>query len=190
MFSFDEHSRLTPIRNANTSRHKDPCRIPPMHSGKWSGNKDRVLLWHWLDLVGSQCEACRSEWHSSVILSVENGATMCHHYWPVEGSARFNDFEVKAARRRKHKHTPSCLSLLRSISSRNISGRMIIWFEASIWRTCRPWKHEQWRNFTFSPGANWTIHHRLKRCSTSDGKVIRMLMYINNSMWTLRREAK
>ena len=26
---------------------------------------------------------------------VENGITMCHHYWPVEGSARFNDFEVK-----------------------------------------------------------------------------------------------
>ena len=25
---------------------------------------------------------------------VENGITMCHHYWPVEGSARFNDFEV------------------------------------------------------------------------------------------------
>ena len=26
---------------------------------------------------------------------VENGMTMCHHYWPVEGSARFNDFEVE-----------------------------------------------------------------------------------------------
>ena len=26
---------------------------------------------------------------------VENGITMCHHYWPVEGSARFNDFEVE-----------------------------------------------------------------------------------------------
>jgi len=25
---------------------------------------------------------------------IENGITMCHHYWPVEGSARFNDFEV------------------------------------------------------------------------------------------------
>jgi hypothetical protein len=25
---------------------------------------------------------------------VENGITMCHHYWPIEGSARFNDFEV------------------------------------------------------------------------------------------------
>ncbi len=26
---------------------------------------------------------------------VENGITMCHHYWPVEGSARFQDFEVR-----------------------------------------------------------------------------------------------
>jgi len=25
---------------------------------------------------------------------IENGMTMCHHYWPVEGSERFNDFEV------------------------------------------------------------------------------------------------
>ncbi|CAF0927504.1 unnamed protein product [Adineta steineri] len=25
---------------------------------------------------------------------IENGITMCHHYWPVEGSARFNDYEV------------------------------------------------------------------------------------------------
>jgi len=25
---------------------------------------------------------------------IENGITMCHHYWPVEGCERFNDFEV------------------------------------------------------------------------------------------------
>ncbi len=31
----------------------------------------------------------------NLYISVENGITMCHHYWPVEGSARFNDFEVE-----------------------------------------------------------------------------------------------
>jgi len=25
---------------------------------------------------------------------IEDGVTMCHHYWPVEGSERFTDFEV------------------------------------------------------------------------------------------------
>ncbi|CAF3702524.1 unnamed protein product [Rotaria sordida] len=25
---------------------------------------------------------------------IENGITMCHHYWPVEGSEQYNDFEV------------------------------------------------------------------------------------------------
>lgn len=38
------------------------------------------------------------EQSASVIVAlcrpIENGMTMCHHYWPVEGSACFNDFEV------------------------------------------------------------------------------------------------
>lgn len=34
---------------------------------------------------------------------VENGLTMCHHYWPVEGSEQFNDYEVKLSSWRRER---------------------------------------------------------------------------------------
>ena len=82
---------LIPIRNANTLPRKVQCRIPQMHFGKWFGNKDHAWLSRWLVLVTS------SDLHVHQVIGfvlVENGRTMCHHYWPVEDSARFDDFEV------------------------------------------------------------------------------------------------
>jgi receptor-type tyrosine-protein phosphatase N len=51
-----------------------------------------------------------------IFLSVENGKTMCHHYWPVEGSARFNDFEVNLV----SEHIWSDDYLVRSFYLKNI----------------------------------------------------------------------
>ena len=37
----------------------------------------------------------------NICLLVENGLTMCHHYWPVEGSAQFDDYEVNSSLEKK-----------------------------------------------------------------------------------------
>ena len=60
--------------------------------------------------------------------------------------------------------------LCRSIWSLNISGRKIIWFEASTWRTSKRRRHEQSLSSIFSPGKNSVIHRRWKLSSISVGR--------------------
>ncbi|CAF0783006.1 unnamed protein product [Adineta ricciae] len=69
---------------------------------------------------------------------IENGITMCHHYWPVEGSARFNDFEVNLI----SEHAWSEDYVVRSLYLRNVQTmetRTVTQFHFLTWdELCNP----------------------------------------------------
>ncbi|UJR21066.1 hypothetical protein I4U23_024166 [Adineta vaga] len=69
---------------------------------------------------------------------IENGITMCHHYWPIEGSAQFNDFEVNLV----SEHIWSEDYVVRSLYLRNLltmETRTVTQFHFLTWdELCNP----------------------------------------------------
>jgi protein tyrosine phosphatase len=101
---------------------------------------------------------------------IENGITMCHHYWPVEGSARFNDFEVNLV----SEHIWSDDYLVRSFYLKNV--------QTMETRTVTQFHFLTWGELNNPPSAKTLLDFRRKVNKCFRGRSSPIIVHCNDGV--------
>ncbi|CAF3201278.1 unnamed protein product [Rotaria socialis] len=101
---------------------------------------------------------------------IENGITMCHHYWPVEGSARFNDFEVNLV----SEHIWSDDYLVRSFYLKNV--------QTMETRTVTQFHFLTWGELNNPPSAKVLLDFRRKVNKCFRGRSSPIIVHCNDGV--------
>ncbi|UJR28437.1 hypothetical protein I4U23_009677 [Adineta vaga] len=101
---------------------------------------------------------------------IENGITMCHHYWPVEGSARFNDFEVNLV----SEHIWSDDYLVRSFYLKNV--------QTMETRTVTQFHFLTWGDLNNPPSAKALLDFRRKVNKCFRGRSSPIIVHCNDGV--------
>jgi protein tyrosine phosphatase len=101
---------------------------------------------------------------------IENGITMCHHYWPVEGSARFNDFEVNLV----SEHIWSDDYLVRSFYLKNV--------QTMETRTVTQFHFLTWGELNNPPSAKSLLDFRRKVNKCFRGRSSPIIVHCNDGV--------
>lgn len=101
---------------------------------------------------------------------IENGMTMCHHYWPVEGSARFNDFEVNLV----SEHIWSDDYLVRSFYLKNV--------QTMETRTVTQFHFLTWGELNNPPSARALLDFRRKVNKCFRGRSSPIIVHCNDGV--------
>jgi len=101
---------------------------------------------------------------------IENGITMCHHYWPVEGSARFNDFEVNLV----SEHIWSDDYLVRSFYLKNL--------QTMETRTVTQFHFLTWGELNNPPSAKTLLDFRRKVNKCFRGRSSPIIVHCNDGV--------
>lgn len=101
---------------------------------------------------------------------IENGITMCHHYWPVEGSARFNDFEVNLV----SEHIWSDDYLVRSFYLKNV--------QTMETRTVTQFHFLTWGETNNPPSAKTLLDFRRKVNKCFRGRSSPIIVHCNDGI--------
>jgi len=101
---------------------------------------------------------------------IENGITMCHHYWPVEGSARFNDFEVNLV----SEHIWSDDYLVRSFYLKNV--------QTMETRTVTQFHFLTWGELNNPPSAKALLDFRRKVNKCFRGRSSPIIVHCNDGV--------
>jgi len=101
---------------------------------------------------------------------IENGITMCHHYWPVEGSARFNDFEVNLV----SEHIWSDDYLVRSFYLKNV--------QTMETRTVTQFHFLTWAELNNPPSAKVLLDFRRKVNKCFRGRSSPIIVHCNDGV--------
>jgi len=101
---------------------------------------------------------------------IESGITMCHHYWPVEGSARFNDFEVNLV----SEHIWSDDYLVRSFYLKNV--------QTMETRTVTQFHFLTWGELNNPPSAKALLDFRRKVNKCFRGRSSPIIVHCNDGV--------
>jgi protein tyrosine phosphatase len=101
---------------------------------------------------------------------IENGITMCHHYWPIEGSARFNDFEVNLV----SEHIWSDDYLVRSFYLKNV--------QTMETRTVTQFHFLTWGELNNPPSAKALLDFRRKVNKCFRGRSSPIIVHCNDGV--------
>jgi protein tyrosine phosphatase len=101
---------------------------------------------------------------------IENGITMCHHYWPVEGSARFNDFEVNLV----SEHIWSDDYVVRSFYLKNL--------QTMETRTVTQFHYLTWDELSNPPSAKSLLDFRRKVNKCFRGRASPIIVHCNDGV--------
>jgi protein tyrosine phosphatase len=101
---------------------------------------------------------------------IEIGITMCHHYWPVEGSARFNDFEVNLV----SEHIWSDDYLVRSFYLKNV--------QTMETRTVTQFHFLTWGELNNPPSAKTLLDFRRKVNKCFRGRSSPIIVHCNDGV--------
>ncbi|CAF2578887.1 unnamed protein product [Rotaria sp. Silwood2] len=101
---------------------------------------------------------------------IESGITMCHHYWPVEGSARFNDFEVNLV----SEHIWSDDYLVRSFYLKNV--------QTMETRTVTQFHFLTWGELNNPPSAKVLLDFRRKVNKCFRGRSSPIIVHCNDGV--------
>lgn len=101
---------------------------------------------------------------------IENGITMCHHYWPVEGSARFNNFEVNLV----SEHIWSDDYLVRSFYLKNV--------QTMETRTVTQFHFLTWGELNNPPSAKVLLDFRRKVNKCFRGRSSPIIVHCNDGI--------
>ncbi|CAF0756416.1 unnamed protein product [Rotaria sordida] len=101
---------------------------------------------------------------------IENGITMCHHYWPIEGSARFNDFEVNLV----SEHIWSDDYLVRSFYLKNV--------QTMETRTVTQFHFLTWGELNNPPSAKVLLDFRRKVNKCFRGRSSPIIVHCNDGV--------
>ncbi|CAF0888201.1 unnamed protein product [Adineta steineri] len=101
---------------------------------------------------------------------IENGITMSHHYWPVEGSARFNDFEVNLV----SEHIWSDDYLVRSFYLKNV--------QTMETRTVTQFHFLTWGELNNPPSAKALLDFRRKVNKCFRGRSSPIIVHCNDGV--------